>query len=221
MVRRVRVRKLAAAAFVCLLVISLPAHICQAVIYPFEIFTDNGTYNDNPGWDLYVDVWDGDNQANFTFYNNSSFDSSIARIYFDDGTLLGIDEVINSVDPGPPKVTYTSFNTTQSPGDLPGGNLLDPNFVADREFSIGSLNPPPWKGVNNGDILNEWVTVSFTLSGDLTALLGELNNGTLRVGLHVIGLPDGSSESAVLIPEPATVLLLGLGALALLRRRRA
>ena len=218
--RRVRVRKLAAAAFVCLLVISLPAHICQAVLYPFQIFTDNGAYNDNPGWDLYVDVWNGSNQAYFTFYNNSSFDSSIARIYFDDGTLLGIDEIIDSVDPGPPKVTYTSFNKTSSPGDLPGGTDLVPPFVADREFSIGSQNPPPWKGVNNGDILNEWVTVHFQLSSDLTALLGELNNGTLRVGLHVIGLPDGSSESAILIPEPATVALLGLGALFLLRRKR-
>jgi hypothetical protein len=215
------VRKLASAAFVCLLVISLPAHICQADIYPFQIFTDNGTYNDNPGWNLYVDVWDGTGVANFTFYNDSSFDSSIARIYFDDGTLLGIDEVINSVDPGPPKVTYTSFNTTQSPGDLPGGNLLDPDFVADREFSIGSLNPPPWKGVNNGDTLNEWVTVKFNLNGGtLGDVLAELDSGVLRVGIHVIGLPDGSSESAILIPEPATVLLLGLGALALLRKRR-
>ena len=136
------VRKLASAAFVCLLVISLPAYICQAVIYPFQIFT------------------------------------------------------------------YTAFNKTPSPGDLPSGNLLVPPFVADKEFSIGAASPPPWRGVNNGDTLNEWVTISFQLSGDLTTLLGELNNGTLRVGLHVIGLPDGSSESAILIPEPATVLLL-------------
>jgi hypothetical protein len=214
------VRKLAVVAFVFLVTI-FPAHICQAVVYPFEIFTDNGGYYDNPGWDLYVDVWNGGSQANFTFYNNSSFDCSIAQIYFDDGTILGIDEVINSIDPGPPKVTYTSFNNTgPSPGNLPGANLLVPPFVADREFSIGAVSPPPWKGVNNGDILNEWVTISFQLSADLATLLSELNDGTLRVGLHVINLPDGSSESAVLVPEPATVLLLGLGALTLLRRRR-
>jgi len=117
-VRRVMVRKLASAAFVCLLVISLPAYICQAVIYPFQIFTDNGT-------------------------------------------ILGVDEIINSEDPSPPKVTYTAFNKTPSPGDLPSGNLLVPPFVADREFSIGTASPPPWKGVNNGDTLNEWVTISF------------------------------------------------------------
>ena len=213
--RRVRVRKLAAAAFVCLLVISLPAHICQAVLYPFEIFTDNSPYADDPGWNLIVDVWDGTGVVNFTFYNYSSIQSSVARIYFDDGSLIGISEITNSKG-------YTQFNTTASPGDLPGGNLLDPPFVADREFTIGSQNPPPWKGVNDGDPLNEWVTVQFNLinGGTLEDVLVELNTGMLRVGLHVIDVAGVYSESAVLIPEPATVALLGLGALFLLRRKR-
>ncbi|MHC4571235.1 MAG: PEP-CTERM sorting domain-containing protein [Planctomycetota bacterium] len=34
-------------------------------------------------------------------------------------------------------------------------------------------------------------------------------------------MPDGSSESAVNVPEPATICLLGLGALVLSRRRRS
>ncbi|MFH1371643.1 MAG: PEP-CTERM sorting domain-containing protein, partial [Planctomycetota bacterium] len=57
--------------------------------------------------------------------------------------------------------------------------------------------------------------------GTLEDVIDELNNGTLRVGIHIIGLPDGSSESAILVPEPATMCLLGLGALGLLKKRRA
>ncbi len=213
--RRVRVRKLASTAFVCLLVIFLPAHICQAVLYPFEIFTDNSPYADDPGWNLIVDVWDGTGVANFTFYNYSSIQSSVARIYFDDGSLLGVDEVTNSDD-------YTFFKKVPAPQNLPGGESLSPPFAADREYSIGTPNPPPWKGINDGAPLNEWATIRFTLinGGTLEDVLVELNTGTLRVGLHVIDVAGVYSESAILIPEPATVALLGLGALFLLRRKR-
>jgi hypothetical protein len=214
--RGVRVRRLGWLAFVFLLVI-YPVHICQAqlVTFPFNIFTNNSPYADDLDGDMYVDVWDGTGVVNFTFYNNSSLQSSVARIYFDDGSLLGIDQVFNSQD-------YTAFDTSVTPGDLPGGNLLDPPFVADREFTIGAESPPPWEGVNNGNIVNEWVTVRFNLinGGDLYDVIDELNSGVLRVGLHIIDLPEGYSESALLIPEPATIMLLGLGALVLLRKRR-
>ena len=216
--KRSKVRRVVLLSMFVLGVI-FPSSICQAqvVTFPFEIFTDNSPYADDPNWNLYVDLWDseGVEVVNFTFYNDSALQSSIARIYFDDGSLIGVSEVINSP-------TYTEFETTPSPGDLPGGNLLDPPFVADREFSIGSESPPPWKGVNDGDPLNEWVTVKFDLinGGDLNGVIAELNTGVLRIGLHVIDLPGGYSESAILVPEPATLVLLGLGTLALLRKRR-
>ena len=64
----------------------------QAVIYDFQIFTTNGNYYNDPGWNLYVEVVEiSANQVGFTFHNESSIDSSVARIYFDDGSLLGID----------------------------------------------------------------------------------------------------------------------------------
>lgn len=185
-----------------------------AVILPFQIFTNDGQYNDNPGALFYVDVTDGEGTAAFTFYNQSTFDCSIARIYFDDGSLLGVDEIIDG--PG------TNFEKAfPGPGNLPNGGLLTPPFVADREFNIGAVNPPPENGVNSIPA-GEWVKIRFDLvgGGNLQGVINELYSGELRVGLHIISFPDGSSESAILTPEPATICLLGLGVLGLLRKRK-
>ena len=193
-----------------ILVCTLGAGSAFATIYPFTIFTDNGDYNDDPGINIYMDVWNGDNIAYFTFYNDSTVQSSITNIYFDDGTLIGATlDIING--PG------TLF-AEDGPDNLPGGSII--GFNADREFNIGATPPPPDNGINN--IGGEWVTIEFELlGGTLQDLLNELNSSALRVGIHIQNFTDGSSESAVNeIPEPATVLIFGLGGLALLRKRK-
>ena len=142
-----------------------------------EIFSSNGSYYNDPGIDLSVDVTNGLSQADFTFYNNSTIDCSITRIYFDDGTLLGIDSVENG--PG------TQFDTAfPGPGNLPNANLLFPAFVADREFNIGAESSPPENGVNNVLVPpQEWVKITFALMdtapgvpGTLADILEELEN---------------------------------------------
>ena len=182
-------------------------------MYPFEVFTTNGSYYDDPGLDFSMDVTNGANSADFTFHNYSTIDCSLARIYFDDGTLLGITDVNNS-DGAEFSEIYPG------PGNLPSSNLLDPKFVADKEFSIGGVSAPSANGLDNPD---EWIKVTFELinGGTLDDVIYELNTGVLRVGVHVIAFPDGTSEAAIAVPEPATICLLGLGALALLRKRRA
>lgn len=187
---------------------------CDAVIFPFEIFDAEGQLVDTPGLDLYVEVTNGEGKANFIFYNDSIFDCSVAQIYFDDGSLLGIDYIING--PG------TEFDRAfPGPGNLPGGENLIPPFVADREFNIGAVSPPPENGVNSIPA-GEWVEIDFDLinGGDLEDVIDELNIRLLRVGLHVISFPDGSSKSAILVPEPATIFLFGIGAGLLLKLRK-
>ena len=204
-----------------LLIVASGASPSEGVIFPLEIFSTNGQYYNDPGVDLYVDVTNGAGSAKFTFYNDSTINCSIARIYFDDGTLLGITSVTN----GPGQVTFYEAPDFPGPGDLPNGDLLDPDFVADREFSIGADSPPPEDGVNNS--VGEWVQITFQLKdvepgvpGTLDDVLAELGDGRLRVGLHVVAFDDGSSNTAV-NPEPATICLLGLGGLLLRRRRSA
>lgn len=204
-------RRHPAVTFLAAILLGLPADVSRAaVVYPLEIFTNNGSYYNSPDLDLYVEVSDGEDQAVFTFYNESLINSSITTIYFDGGSLLGIADII--------EWTGTSFSQSATPSNLPGGKPLEPSFVTTAGFSIGSDAPRPHSGVNPG----EWVQITFDLinGGTFPGVIDELNTGVLRIGVHLIALPDGSSESAIAVPEPATIALLALGALALLRKRR-
>jgi hypothetical protein len=77
-------------------------------------------------------------------------------------------------------------------------------------------------GVNPG----EWLQLSYTLQNGATLadVLDAISSGTFSVGIHVQGFASGGSESGVLttqpVPEPASLMLLGSGAVAALVRRR-
>lgn len=186
-------------------------------VFPFKIFTQDGDYSNSPAINMYAEVSNGEAEiVDFTFYNISTVNSSLARIYFDDGSLLNIATLTNG--PG----TLFSENEFPGPGNLPSGETI--GFYADREFTIGALAPPPENGVNPVDAPPlEWVKIRFNLrsGANLEDVISELQSGALRVGIHIISLPDGSSESAIMIPEPATLSLLAVGAAALLRRRKS
>jgi len=204
------------ASLIVCFVAGVLASSARADIYPFEIFTDNGNHEDYD-LDLYVEVTDGGlvdavSLVDFTFYNNSELYSSIARIYFDTGVLEEMVEIING--PG------TEFSQLAVPHNIPAARRLDPIFETTDGFSFVSDPARPHNGV---DHIGEWVTVAFSIAEGSTFenVISQLNNSTLRVGIHIIGLgPEDGSESAVTVPEPATVCLLGLGTLGLLRRRR-
>ena len=199
--------------FVFFFVLGIPASSLHAnYVYLLDIFTDNGGYNDSPDLDFYIEVSNGGtDQVDFTFYNESLIDSSIARIYFDDTSLLDIAGITEG--------TGTSFSQPATLSNLPSGNSLDPPFVTTEEFCFNSGPPRPYSGVNP----SEWVRITFDLmtGGTFAAVIDGLDTGAIRIGTHVIALPDGSSESAVNMPEPATVCLFGLGVMALLRRHTA
>ena len=179
--------------------------------WPLEIFTNNGAYADDPGVDIYFVLSNGNEWANFTFHNDSTVQSSLTRTYYDDGSLLGICAVETSEG--------VFFSEDGVPQNLPGGNMLDPPFDAIRSFNSDADPPLYHNGVNDGGI--EWLRIGFCLEGGQSYfdVQNELIAQTLRVGIHIQGFPDGSSESGV-TPEPATLMLLALGGLLAIRRRR-
>lgn len=166
---------------------------------------------------LFVDVTDaGTNQALFTFTNIGPEASSIADVYFDDGTLLSIAYIDNS-DPG------VSFSQFASPNNLPGANNASPPFVTTAGFSADSDSPVQPNGVNP----DESLAILFNLQGSqgFDDVTNDLLSGDLRIGIHVQGFSSGGSESFVNnpdpVPEPTTMLLFGSGliGLAVFRKR--
>ncbi|TFG47732.1 MAG: PEP-CTERM sorting domain-containing protein, partial [Candidatus Brocadiia bacterium] len=180
------------------------------VTVSLDAITNNGNYNNL--MDIKVDVIDlGVGQMAFDVYNNNSFASSLAEIYFDgDGTLLGLSSVVNG-----PGTMFSGGKAT--PKNLPAGNTINPSFETTAGFFASAKSPAPKNGINPG----ESIRLIFDLKTGKTCadVITDLGTGDLRIGIHVIALPDGSSE-AVITPEPTTIALLGLGAITLLKRRR-
>ncbi len=165
---------------------------------------------------LWLDVTHhfGETIATFKFYNVGLLPSSIADIYMDDDQLNSIGELLYLTDSDP----GVSFSIGAAPGILPDRQYADPPFVATRQFNMDS-DPPaqPW-GINPG----EWLEAVYEITAGMTVfdIEQEIRDGQLRIGYHVQGFSDDGSASFVSTPEPASILLLGLGTLALLRKRR-
>jgi len=187
------------------------------IVYQLEVFTSNEEvticrqYHESFDLNLYVEVSDrGTDEVDFTFYNESLIDSSIARIYFSDGGGLLIDIADITNGPG------TSFSQLARPGNLPRSNTFEPPFMTADGLSADSAPPLPHNGVNPG----EWVRFTLDNNGTFENVIDGLNTGSIRIGMHVIALPDGSSVTAVSVPEPATVILLGTAGLWIFTRKR-
>jgi hypothetical protein len=145
--------------------------------------------------------------VSFTFTNTGSEASSIADVYFDDGTLLGIASILDG--------TGVDFEEGASPANLPAGNTVG----FDVTFAADSSPPVQPNGVNPGEEL----TIIFDLltGQDLADTLAALVDGSLRIGLHVQGFEaEDGSESFVNVPEPRLAWLLGVPLMVLAVRNR-
>jgi hypothetical protein len=171
---------------------------------------------------LFVELTDMGSQVKFTFTNIGPEASSITDVYFDDGTLLGIAEITNTIG-------LVEFSENAFPPDLPGGNNVTPPFVTTAGFSADSDPPTQPLGVNLGESLG--ITFDLQVGGAFDDILDELESGNLRIGIHVQGYGSGGSESFVnngefdphqAIPAPSALILCSIGAgfVNQLRRRR-
>ncbi len=164
---------------------------------------------------IFIDVEDyGSNRVLFKLRNIGPDECYIRRAYFFDGSLLQAASLIDADEGigGLPTVDFTSNLSAGIPGDL-----LKATFLLDLIEAFESDIPSSLNSVYPG----EWLGVLFDLQPSHTyddVLLG-LNSNEIMIGLTVQGFVTGGSEIFVAVPEPGTLLLLGLGGL-LLRKRK-
>ena len=189
-----------------------PAH---AALFGFDNITNNNAGDAAIGeLQISVEVTDaGSDQVLFTFLNSGPEASSIADVYFDDGSLLDfvylIDADDNGGDPG------VDFSQGASPPNLPGANNASPPFVTSADLSFDSDPPAQPNGVNPGESLG--ILFDILSGSSFDDVIDSIESTDLRIGIHVQGFASGGSESFVNnpVPEPATMLLLGSGLISL------
>lgn len=143
----------------------------------------------------------------FRFENIGEQDCSLTDVYFE--SSLGTLESFISIDDSCEGV---SFSQGASPGNMPRWKKVD--FEPTLEMIADSDSPAVSKnGVNPG----EWLGITVRTQAGLEQVCQELNDQSIRIGIHVQAFADGGSESFI-TPEPATMSLLAIGGL-LLRKR--
>jgi hypothetical protein len=195
------------------------ASTATAVILELEVFRydsrsfdsgniDSGSF-DSSGLEFTVSVTETSEGVRFEFCNDSTTASTIDGLYFEAGVLANI----VTLDLG----SGTFFELDENTGQLPGGNMLTPDFDTTYSFALG----PPSE--NNGIEPGEWSAVIFNLDSEAVFedVINQLYDGSFRVGVHISGTPGGLSTSAInTTPEPATLLLLAIGSGLFLRKKR-
>lgn len=197
------------------------AGAASAVTVDFYKITNNTT---DISSELALDISAGTGGAVFAFSASGPIDLSVAEIYFDDQTPLFTAPPVYVSSTGYVNYSYGSA----SPGNLPGGSNV--GFHATSSLSADAGSNAMVAGINPGESYT--MQLNYATGMHFTDLLAALADGSFRIGLHVIGVADGTGLSASdsyvngsgpsPVPLPAGGLLLmgALGGLGLVKRRR-
>jgi len=178
---------------------------------------------------------DGRNQVLFTFTNDGPEPSSITDVYFEGGSLLELEEIFDVDYLAAPYngLDGVDFEPYPNPSNMPGGNSLNPKFVANGALSVDSEPKVKPNGIGPGEYLellyiiedgkNLDDVVAALNYGFTTPMPG--SNNSLRIGMHIQGVGENSeySDTMLLTPIPGSLLLglLGMGAAGVKLRRYA
>ncbi|MBN2375191.1 MAG: PEP-CTERM sorting domain-containing protein [Sedimentisphaerales bacterium] len=178
---------------------------------------------DNQSWGklyIFAELSKVDDQnVYFKFINTdpSLSPSSITEVYFDDDVFEAGANVLSGplLDNSSAGVDFDFGGSNSKP---PRGTNLVPQWKKDQtDFSALSTAPTSGNGVNS---ISEYFGITF--AGDYDSVVSALDNDTLRIALHVQSFPDNEGSMTFInnAPEPATLAMLALGSLCLMRRRK-
>lgn len=184
----------------------------HAASYNFNQITDNGNGVDITA-QLSMDVDSQHGGALFTFYNTVGTDSSIAGIFFDEGTS----HIFTSLSFAS-QSSGVIFSNDRNSKTLPGGSSygFSSTFSASKDGAMAN-------GVNHA---NEWVSFFGTYNDgkSYSDLNKALTAGLFRTGLHLISIGQvGGSDSFINVSEvplPAAFWLFAPALIGLLGFRR-
>jgi hypothetical protein len=156
-------------------------------------------------------------QVAFEFRNLGPAQSTITSIYFDDNLKPNLITPLSDPFYADGTSAGVSFKEGATPVVLPGG--LNPVYSFTADYAYDATNPAPEFGINPYEILT--ILFGYAQGKGFDDIYNALF-GDLRVGLHVTNFASGGSESFINtpIPEPGTMLLLGLGLLGLVGMRK-
>ena len=246
--RRLRVRKLAAAAFVCLLFAASAHADMLDLTSEFSSGTINGAF-----FTQFNEIPTGTGRVNIFLRIQGT---GVQQGFNTDGTPLyedtkagGFTHSIQLSDDVVPvaNIGGTLYREFFLDINQDGQNILSLDNIqialhdtGDETGYTSTFSDPIYSLNPDNDVIDNWIKLDDSLNagsghGDMLALIPQsLFEGQegkyiylyAKFGVNSVA-DDGfeewgyGSNGVPLIPEPATVLLLGLGALALLRKRRA
>jgi hypothetical protein len=145
----------------------------------------------------------------FRFENTAQQACSLTGIYFESslGTLEGFISIDDSYE-------GVLFSQGAEPTNMPRWEKVD--FEPTLEMTADSDSPAVSQ--NGIDLADEWLEITVQTQASLEQVCEELNDQSIRIGIHVQAFDDGGSESFI-TPEPASMALLAFGGLILRKRR--
>ncbi|GEM_PF-1313823 len=192
------------------------ADTIQPLSLSFSRITSNSPYGDEVDVLMNISQLDSDSLL-FQFVNQSSLSSVVSEIYFQDAnSLVNSWQIRNDLNVG--KVSY---RYGANPSELPSGGSV--NFST--SFAVEAKSPSSKYGIDPGESLS--MILNLTSSAAINALVMGLSDQSFAVGLHVISIARGQSDSFVNtpppgsgVPEPGTMVLMGSALLTGLGLRR-